>query len=361
MAQQTGKPTRCSRISRTANGAIHQTGYDSFGNQTSQVTEPGAAAVDCLFGYTGRPFDSNTGLQNNLDRWYDPSVGKWLSEDPSGLAPDSNPYRYCGNGPTDGTDPSGMAEPPSQLPPGLELPPDFPSYPGMTGTDAPVLEWYRTHLVPAPAPYVGPQTSNTGLKIAQLMDLVNGSDDSKALLAQAKTECGKVTPWFEPAFGRGNASSEPVGAPTTLNGKGVWIAKGSILLDPNVADLSQAMDMLIFEIANMSQANKIADLQMRVKAQGMSEDEYQVQSLVIESESNDIAARILKNNAVTWKIKVSRGPCPGYAQAVNKGSQVAWAQARYKWLINNDPLHVRSTKAAWQQLIDQYNQTHPNK
>ena len=44
-------------------------------------------------------------------RWFDPTVGRWLSEDPAGLAPDSNPYRYCGNGPTNGTDPSGMAKP----------------------------------------------------------------------------------------------------------------------------------------------------------------------------------------------------------------------------------------------------------
>lgn len=38
-------------------------------------------------------------------RWFDPTVGRWLSEDP---AADSNLYRYCGNAPTDGTDPSGL-------------------------------------------------------------------------------------------------------------------------------------------------------------------------------------------------------------------------------------------------------------
>ena len=30
------------------------------------------AAVDCLFGFTGCPFDTATGLQNNDNRWYDP-------------------------------------------------------------------------------------------------------------------------------------------------------------------------------------------------------------------------------------------------------------------------------------------------
>ena len=65
-------------------------------------------AADFLFGYTGRFYDQATGLQWNLNRWYDPSVGKWLSEDPSGLAAGANPYEYVGDAPTDGTDPSGL-------------------------------------------------------------------------------------------------------------------------------------------------------------------------------------------------------------------------------------------------------------
>jgi hypothetical protein len=37
-------------------------------------------------------------LQNNLNRWYDPSVGRWLSEDPIGFAGrDANLYRYVRN------------------------------------------------------------------------------------------------------------------------------------------------------------------------------------------------------------------------------------------------------------------------
>jgi hypothetical protein len=48
-------------------------------------------------------------LQNNDNRWYNAIIGRWLSQDPLGLGPDTNPYRYCGNGPTNGTDPSGLA------------------------------------------------------------------------------------------------------------------------------------------------------------------------------------------------------------------------------------------------------------
>jgi hypothetical protein len=45
---------------------VHHISYDTFGNVTGQ-----AAAVDHLFGYTGRAYDEATGLQNNLHRWYD--------------------------------------------------------------------------------------------------------------------------------------------------------------------------------------------------------------------------------------------------------------------------------------------------
>ena len=35
----------------------------------------------------------------------------FANNDPLGLAPDPNPYRYCGNDPVNGIDPSGLAEP----------------------------------------------------------------------------------------------------------------------------------------------------------------------------------------------------------------------------------------------------------
>jgi RHS repeat-associated protein len=55
-------------------------------------------AVDSLFLFTARPFDPDTQLQNNLNRWYDARVGRWLSEDPIGFAGgDGNLYRYVGN------------------------------------------------------------------------------------------------------------------------------------------------------------------------------------------------------------------------------------------------------------------------
>ena len=73
------------------------------------TTPPTAAAVDCLFGFTGRPLDASTGLQNNWHRWYNPAIADWMSRDPDDLkAGDTNPYRYCGNSPTNATDPTGL-------------------------------------------------------------------------------------------------------------------------------------------------------------------------------------------------------------------------------------------------------------
>ena len=59
--------------------------------------------------FTSREFDTATDLQYNRARWYDPEVGRWLSEDPLGfVAGDANTVRYVGNQITWGIDPSGQ-------------------------------------------------------------------------------------------------------------------------------------------------------------------------------------------------------------------------------------------------------------
>ncbi len=81
--------------------------FGAWGELESQTN----SAVECLFGYTGRPFDSAASLQNNGERWYDSVTGRWLSEDPAGFAAgDPNLTRYVGNGPANATDPSGLAD-----------------------------------------------------------------------------------------------------------------------------------------------------------------------------------------------------------------------------------------------------------
>jgi RHS repeat-associated protein len=76
--------------------------YDSFGNRSATT------AADFRFGYTGRELDGETGLYYYRARYYDPSLGRFISEDPIGFsAGDTNLYRYVSNSPTNFTDPSG--------------------------------------------------------------------------------------------------------------------------------------------------------------------------------------------------------------------------------------------------------------
>ncbi|MEX2169740.1 MAG: RHS repeat-associated core domain-containing protein [Pirellulales bacterium] len=60
-------------------GGMNETHYNAAGSVVT-IGQPGYVQV--TFGFTGRYFDLFTGLQNNLHRWYDASVGRWLSENP---------------------------------------------------------------------------------------------------------------------------------------------------------------------------------------------------------------------------------------------------------------------------------------
>ena len=82
--------------------------YDSAGRVTGEQTY--GAAVDQLFYYTGQERDAATGLQLHGHRWYDPAIGRWLSEDPSSLGSDANLYRYVGNSYPNYTDSTGLTQ-----------------------------------------------------------------------------------------------------------------------------------------------------------------------------------------------------------------------------------------------------------
>jgi RHS repeat-associated protein len=84
---------------------VNQIDYDSYGNIVGQ-TNP---SVTFRFGYTGREWDGETGQYYYRARYYDPTVGQFISQDPIGFAAgDANLYRYVGNSPTNFTDPSGL-------------------------------------------------------------------------------------------------------------------------------------------------------------------------------------------------------------------------------------------------------------
>jgi RHS repeat-associated protein len=104
-----------------ATGTIVQSyTYDAYGNiqnQTGTIRQP--------FNFTGREFDSETGLYFYRARMYDARIGRFIQNDPIGFAGgdvnlaryvdsvgkpllDVNLYRYTGNNPINKIDPKGL-------------------------------------------------------------------------------------------------------------------------------------------------------------------------------------------------------------------------------------------------------------
>jgi RHS repeat-associated protein len=80
--------------------------YDSFGNLTAFT-----GTLANPFRYTAREFDSETGLYYYRARYYDPAIGRLLSEDPLEFGSDDlNLYRYVRNSPTGRADPTGLGD-----------------------------------------------------------------------------------------------------------------------------------------------------------------------------------------------------------------------------------------------------------
>ena len=64
---------------------------------------------DQPWGYTGRRYDQESGLYYYRARYYNPSLGRFISADPIGYDDQMNMYAYVANSPMNFTDPSGMA------------------------------------------------------------------------------------------------------------------------------------------------------------------------------------------------------------------------------------------------------------
>jgi RHS repeat-associated protein len=91
-------------LTNTSPSTVATYAYDAFGNlsgSTGSLTNP--------FRYTSREFDSETGLHFYRTRYYDPSDGRFIREDPARFAGGINVYRYVGNSPTRFVDPYGLA------------------------------------------------------------------------------------------------------------------------------------------------------------------------------------------------------------------------------------------------------------
>lgn len=75
------------------------------GGEKARPTPP--AIIEQPFRFQGQQFDEETGLHYNRFRYYDPSVGRFASQDPIGLAGGNNPFLYAPT-PTSWIDPYGL-------------------------------------------------------------------------------------------------------------------------------------------------------------------------------------------------------------------------------------------------------------
>jgi RHS repeat-associated protein len=97
-----------------SSGTVAQTyTYDSFGNQTAS-----SGSLTNFFRYAGREFDTETGLYYYRARYYDPTTGRFLSEDRPNVTSDIHGfYQYARNNPTLWIDPTGLDPAPPGPPP----------------------------------------------------------------------------------------------------------------------------------------------------------------------------------------------------------------------------------------------------
>jgi RHS repeat-associated protein len=85
-----------------SSGALSDvTSYDSFGNATNR-------SFATRYQFTGREFDESTGLYYYRARWYDPQIGRFISEDPIKFKGGINWFAYVKNNPVKFIDPLGL-------------------------------------------------------------------------------------------------------------------------------------------------------------------------------------------------------------------------------------------------------------
>jgi RHS repeat-associated protein len=93
-----------SSLSNSAGALADTYTYDSFGKlvaSTGTLTSP--------FQYTGREFDPEAGLNYNSARYYNPTTGRFISQDPLGFGGGNpNVYEYVGNNSLNFIDPIGL-------------------------------------------------------------------------------------------------------------------------------------------------------------------------------------------------------------------------------------------------------------
>jgi hypothetical protein len=145
-------------------------------------------------------------MQTHNHRQVDVDTGRWLNPDPLGLGPDTNPYRFVGNGPTNAADPSGL----DPVPGDTGYVPARPPIPNDPWNPL-------THNNPGDTPILGPLPKSTSriVEAPKITIAVNTASDD---LSNWKNGT-----WGQPSSFwslQGNGAS---GSIRRLSGPGVWV------------------------------------------------------------------------------------------------------------------------------------------
>lgn len=99
-------------IARARGGTVLKAFSDRVGNSPlfPWGQEPADTGFIVRYRMAGQEYDQETGLYHMGARYEDPLLGRWLSEDPAGIAGGTNLYSYAGNDPVNRRDPSGLYE-----------------------------------------------------------------------------------------------------------------------------------------------------------------------------------------------------------------------------------------------------------
>ena len=88
----------------------------AFGASDNPTASPSGSVAASSTGFTGASTPNATGGMVYLrNRWYDPATGRFLTQDPIGLAGGVNLYAYAGNDPVSFSDPFGLDSVPQKL------------------------------------------------------------------------------------------------------------------------------------------------------------------------------------------------------------------------------------------------------
>ncbi|MCB2157045.1 hypothetical protein KQI84_19380 [bacterium] len=98
----------------SSGAVVERYGYDAFGEPTvlDSSHSPTTASYGNPYFFTGRRYDTESGLYYYRHRYYDPETGRFITRDPIGIWGDplnlGNGYTYTGNNPWSYVDPWGL-------------------------------------------------------------------------------------------------------------------------------------------------------------------------------------------------------------------------------------------------------------